>query len=492
VAVFGSEANIPGLPGSDQVNLFLPGFLHAHASALFKATNSQILTHVRAEHQKHAGATLPLFVGPNGAAGGSVLSSAILHAIPVGRRDELLKVNTLTGDQVVYLESFIEAYGAFMGTHAAEGYQTQEISRLKTKFIEISIVASKLLQDIRDVIPNASAPGAVKAILDQLIVYRSQILDDVKGGSSSSSSSRASRKRGRGGGGDEDDGEPKSGRFAGKFAVRSFATVAEDLKRMKPEFSTFVWLVQHNIIVPLNALIFRPYVQIRVGTMMLVKPGPQTACTGTQNAGVTISTMADGRQVKINYHAENVSFVRHAKNIAIIPAVKSYGELKGGGVEYFTTSNADIQSVQEGNPTKDCYAILTPYTHKAHPIIDMLGEFNSQACRAADRKALGHYPTALYYRLMHGWQESPINPLFLQNDLNELRGYNTTVCMASHTRIVPDSAGWSGKMKSEDVAGVDAFGDLFTMRSMKPIHNLGHYDQLTGAVPRQAMFGANP
>jgi hypothetical protein len=83
VAVFGSEANIPGLPGSDQVNLFLPGFLHAHASALFKATNSQILTHVRAEHQKHAGATLPLFVGPNGAAGGSVLSSAILHAIPV-------------------------------------------------------------------------------------------------------------------------------------------------------------------------------------------------------------------------------------------------------------------------------------------------------------------------------------------------------------------------------------------------------------------------
>jgi hypothetical protein len=484
-SAFQGLAGVPSTYIDEKARFLIPGFAGEDIGSILKKTPQEIATGVREAHNKQAGFHLASFKKVYGGASGagSSFPENVKRMISPARRSAIQASDPLDEKQKNYLSEFLDEYAKVLSSAEGIAYSNQDTSKGVQEFVEYAFVDPSFLDANMAQFPLPLNASKTVSILNAILVAKrgKSSPDDVK--------SFSRKRKSKAAGLDESEDDFPA---LGKTVYRSEEQVLEDLKKIRPELAVYIWLDKHDIPIPVDALVFRPFVQSKTGSMLVFEAGAETAVTGVAAASVTIASASQGREIQMNYHAESVHFVSRPENIAVIPSIRSYGDIKCGDMKWFTTSPADLSSVVDGTMTKSLYGVLIAYGSEVSNIIDITGEFNNLACRAADKKGVGHYCTSQFYRVLNNWSHPAINPLFLQNDMFGYRGINTTVSLASHTKTVPSMYGKRGDMMLQTDPGVDCFGPMMNSdASVKPLHDLGHYDQMTGAVPRQALLGPN-
>lgn len=301
------------------------------------------------------------------------------------------------------------------------------------------------------------------------------------------------RRRLDGGGGDgggdgDGDGDELSSR-----AKRSVATVVADMKAAKLEFRMFQVLWDNNVIMPFNIEYLRPWTRSAAGWMLGGLGGEDSAVTTIVDAMTLLDLSPTTKTNEISFEAKATTLTRDPRKFYAIPAVCSMGKIQGGGCTFFHATNlAHLQSIKRHDMKESMFAQIVPYTFEYdNTVLNICGKFNPAVVLPADQPSHNQTPTARIYAEMFGFHYEANHPLSLRACAIDKRGENTYCTIGSHWRYVPHGSK-PGAVIQEFVAGQDPLGRTEYKENIEVIRSgAGHYQQLSGAMPQQAVYGPN-
>lgn len=164
-------------------------------------------------------------------------------------------------------------------------------------------------------------------------------------------------------------------------------------------------LARHDILVPLNFLLFRPHIQYKTRMGIKVATGGRAGRTYYGHSGMQIQHEAGRKIAHMHYTTHMRSVVTQPKNVYVQPDLFCQEYLGGNNVEFFDHESYKLKDNEHLRQSIICVAIPPAETKIPSPM-DASGrfyvEYNAGLLRKEDFEEL-HYSTAFRYNHLYGF-----------------------------------------------------------------------------------------
>jgi hypothetical protein len=203
------------------------------------------------------------------------------------------------------------------------------------------------------------------------------------------------------------DGNPTSVSVTAMVSGGSTAQAnVEDLvnQRMKVNFhriSEWEHLIQEDIPIPLDFILFRPYVRFQASCTLFLKSGSETAVTIMDRASLAYTDCADRFTVYANIRFDLGTVVRNPRNLHFFPDTFVSGYVGGAGHKFFSPHNGPRED------QTDCHMFcmaISPQKQPISPWTSLTGTLHPDLGAVSD--TYGGYDTSDAYRKIWDWSEA--------------------------------------------------------------------------------------
>lgn len=167
-------------------------------------------------------------------------------------------------------------------------------------------------------------------------------------------------------------------------------------------------LARHNILVPLNFLLFRPHIQYKTKSGIKVGTGGKAGKTFTGHSGLQIQHEAGRKMALMHFTTHMRCVVTNPRNVYVQHDLFSSEYLGGNNVEFFNKDTYRVKNNENLRQSIICVAIPCAETKIPSPM-DASGrfyvEYNAGLLRKEDFEEL-HYSTAARYNAIYGFHQT--------------------------------------------------------------------------------------
>jgi hypothetical protein len=159
------------------------------------------------------------------------------------------------------------------------------------------------------------------------------------------------------------------------------------------------YFIKNHIPLPIDFILFRPYIKFDASCMLFLKTGSETAVTILDRGSMSYTNAAERFSVYVNIRFDLGTVIRRPKNLHFFPDVFVSSYISGAGHQFFQHDN-DIYSDQCPNDMF-CMAIR-PQDQPKSVWTSLTGDMTSALCDVDD--TFGSYASKEIYAKKWKWQ----------------------------------------------------------------------------------------
>jgi len=225
-------------------------------------------------------------------------------------------------------------------------------------------------------------------------------------------------------------------------------------------------LMQFNIRLPVNFLIFRPYIRLYAGSFVLLRGGKDTATIKSQHAMVDLVRNGNSRTLGFNFSFSSKCVIHARENLCLFPDVFVSGVIGGLGTRAFIRDQTDETTLRTLGA--DMFIFMVPYKWQPETdALDITGYWSPNTVSQVLTKPEPLFPTATAYADMWG-ARAPCNPISYEQMI-EQRPHSNTFCLRGwHKSCIPKR--YCDDEHSNVVRGRGHLGPVWTPKTMRVLN----------------------
>ena len=193
------------------------------------------------------------------------------------------------------------------------------------------------------------------------------------------------------------------------------------------DYDFWMKLINYNIPFPVGFLLFRMHLCLQVGSAVFFKRGESTGVLAIKDANVSFTRDNNSFSLTVAVRMTSGTFIDKPQNLELMPGVFIQNYEGGGGVSFYDPANdGHVQSVRDGQATRDLFCVVVPYQHNCDMVYtDITGHLHSDI----GDPDVAHYATSDVYRQLYGWQANKY--ALFHNRLQQQHIGRVSVCAKS-------------------------------------------------------------
>ena len=232
-------------------------------------------------------------------------------------------------------------------------------------------------------------------------------------------------------------------------------------------------LLQNNIPLPINFLLFRPWIIFDTGAYILLRHGRETGVLKHNRAQVAFGRNVHNRTitVQMNYAAKTVIGTQGERNIALFPDVYVNRYHGGYDTQIHLPDGTDVGNYQEQlirqNELKSVFALAVPANYKpCESYMDITGFVSTDLLQQTQTAPEPMYPTACEYARHYCWAPSGTDFLTLKQ-FEEQDPFSNTWVNRGYCQIHTPRELKLGDNDQNEILGTGHLGQRITPKTFR-------------------------
>jgi hypothetical protein len=250
------------------------------------------------------------------------------------------------------------------------------------------------------------------------------------------------------------------------------------------ENGTFEKMINENVPLPFQFLLFRPHITHKMGSMIVAVRGTGTGGTFIHKKDFRAGYDHQTKTMSAHFTFWAKPIVLVEEHVQVVKDVTFHGYVSGGNTKFHLTNKKQANGssyLTTGRENGSLFSILTSYDDEIHNPLDLCGMWNRNYIRnVTEMQTNGfHYTSAPFYSLLWNWK-IPFyqNKTYGEEDYLESIYNENTICFQGFQYIFRpslESNGTGGGDYKRCVRGTGHLGDPY--RGVKSVR-MGYKSQM--------------